>query len=50
MADGGGGAYLVGVCLCDALLYLILDIDALFTPAEKRELGRLSGESNHGDA
>ena len=50
MADGVGGEYLVGVCLCNALMYLILDIDALFTPAEKRELGRFSGELSHGDA
>ena len=49
MADGVGGEYLVGVCLCDSSLYLILDIDALFTPAERRELGRLSGEPIHGD-
>lgn len=50
MADGIGGEYLVGVCLSEGIMYLILDIDALFTPAERRELVRLSGELPHGDA
>lgn len=44
MADGVGSEYLVGVCLCNENLYMIMNIDALFTPAEHRELARFSGE------
>lgn len=43
MSDGVGGEYLIGVCIINAVMYLILDIDALFTPAERRELGNLAG-------
>jgi len=48
MVDGVGSEYLVGVCLSNETLYMILNIDALFTPAEHRELLRFSGESQHG--
>ncbi|MFA6823615.1 MAG: chemotaxis protein CheW [Geobacter sp.] len=48
LVEGVGGEYLVGVCLVNALLYLILDIDTLFTPAERRELGRVAGDLHHG--
>jgi purine-binding chemotaxis protein CheW len=48
ICEGVGGEYLVGVCLVNAVLYLILDIDALFTPAERRELGRVAGDLPHG--
>lgn len=48
LVEGVGGEYLVGVCLVNALLYLILDIDTLFTPAERRELGRVAGDLYHG--
>ena len=47
LVEGVGGEYLVGVCLVNALLYLILDIDTLFTPAERRELGRVAGDLSH---
>ncbi len=50
MADGVGGEFLVGVCLHTGMLYLILAIDTLFTPAERRELGRVTGELSHADA
>ena len=47
IAEGVGGEYLVGVCLVNAVLYLILDIDTLFTPAERRELRRVAGDLAH---
>lgn len=50
IVEGVGGEYLVGVCLVDAVLYLILDIDALFTPAEQRELVRVAGVLSHDHA
>jgi purine-binding chemotaxis protein CheW len=50
IADGVGGEYLVGVCLVGSVMYLILDVDALFTPAEQRELGTISGVRSYGDA
>ena len=42
--------YLIGVCLDSDNLYMILNIDALFTPAEHRELGRFAGEFQHAEA
>lgn len=50
IAEGVGGEYLIGVCLVNAILYLILDIDTLFSPAERWELGRVAGELSHGHA
>lgn len=50
MVEGVGGEFLIGVCLADTVMYLVLDIDALFTPAEKRELGSFQGVQPHGYA
>lgn len=50
IVDGVGGEYLIGVCLVNAVMYLILDVDTLFTPAERRELGRVAGGLSHGYA
>ncbi len=49
LADVIGADYLLGVCLCQSVMYLILDIDALFTPVERLELGSFSGAVPHGD-
>lgn len=50
MSDGVGGEYLIGVCISNGVMYLILDIDALFTPAERRELRTFAGVTPDGDA
>ena len=49
LSDVIGADYLLGVCLCQSVMYLILDIDALFTPVERLELGSFSGAVPHGD-
>lgn len=41
MVDGVGAEYLVGVCLCNENLYMILNIDTLFIPAACKELWML---------
>ncbi len=48
MVEGVGSEYLVGVCLSNELLYMILDIDSLFTPAEQREIVRFAGDLQNG--
>ena len=44
MVEGVGAECLVGVCLSNETLYMILNIDALFTVSEQFELVRFSGE------
>lgn len=47
MVDGVGAEYLIGVVLNNDNLYMILNIDALFSRSEQRELIHFSGERRH---
>ncbi|ACD95836.1 chemotaxis protein CheW [Trichlorobacter lovleyi] len=50
MIEGVGAEFLVAVCLCNERLYLVLDIDSLFTPSGRHYQGQIQEEVLHGDA
>ena len=49
MVEGIGAEYLVAVCLCNERLYLVLDIDTLFTPTGRHKQVQIQEDLQHGD-
>ncbi len=49
MVEGVGTEYLIAVCLCNQRLYLVLDIDRLFTPSGQHAHGLVQEEFSHGN-
>lgn len=50
LVEGVGAEYLVAVCLCNQRLYLVLDIDRLFTPSEQHNPELMQEALQHGNA
>lgn len=50
MVEGIGAEFLIAVCLCNDRLYLVLDIDSLFTPSARHQQEQIQEETLHGDA
>ncbi|QOX79184.1 purine-binding chemotaxis protein CheW [Trichlorobacter lovleyi] len=50
MIEGVGAEFLIAVCLCNERLYLVLDIDFLFTPSARHPQGQIQEGMLHGDA
>lgn len=50
MIEGVGAEFLIAVCLCNERLYLVLDIDFLFTPSVRQPQGQIQEGMLHGDA
>ncbi|MDK9717200.1 MAG: chemotaxis protein CheW [Trichlorobacter sp.] len=49
MVEGIGAEFLVAVCLCNERLYLVLDIDTLFSPTGRHKQGLMQEDFPHGD-
>ncbi|SJZ96918.1 purine-binding chemotaxis protein CheW [Trichlorobacter thiogenes] len=49
MVEGVGAEFLIAVCLCNERLYLVLDIDTLFTPSGRYRQGLMQEGLQHGD-
>lgn len=50
MIEGVGAEFLIAVCLCNERLYLVLDIDSLFTTSGRHYQVPIQEEILHGDA
>jgi purine-binding chemotaxis protein CheW len=49
LVEGVGAEYLLAVCLCNQRLYLVLDIDMLFTSSGQHRQGLIQEDFLHGD-
>jgi purine-binding chemotaxis protein CheW len=49
MVEGIGAEFLIAVCLCNERLYLVLDIDTLFTPSGRHKQVVMQEGLQHGD-